>query len=231
MERAMRPAALGLLAASTATALASTPAPAGAPATRAVSVRPAAGAPPALLAPGRLAARAAAIHGPRLIAGIPAGRAGRVDVAGTAAAGPVVLAIGCLDGARCAGSGVVEHALRGCPPLDRELWLVPGLRGGVRRDGWVSLRLIVSAALPDVVVLYTRRGPDGVRGDPGLAAGYARTAGVGVAGRPGAAAGWIARVLPGARVVEVGVGGGARPDRHLRALRAVAGLHPEDAGA
>jgi len=193
---------------------------------------------PELPAPGELARAAGALGaGPRLIAGVPVRGVARVDMAGTRSAGRTVLVVGCLDAARCAGSGLVTRALAGCPPVDLDLWTVPGLRGGARREGWRAMRRLVADARPRLTLLYTRRGPAEVRARAGgraAAQTYARRSGLRLGGDSGPEAGWVERAMPGTVVLEVALPdrpAGAERRRHLRALRAATGvLDPGEPG-
>lgn len=153
-------------------------------------------------------------------------------MAGDRATGRTALVIGCLDAARCAGSAVVMRRLYECPPVGLDWWLVPGLRGGVRDDGWRALRRLVSDSRPEVIVLYTSRGPAGARAGATSAveaSAYARHARVPLTGPRAGAAGWVARVLPGAAVVEIALPEAPGPiatERHRRALRELVGILP-----
>lgn len=202
--------AVAVLAAAIVLAMGTEPGARGGPA------RPAGPGAPGLLPPGELARQAAALGaGPRSIAGVPVGQVARVDMAGATGSGRTVLVIGCLEGARCAGAGLVADALAGCPPAKLDLWTVRGIRGGATGPGWRAVRRLVSDARPDTVILFRRRPPA-----PG--------------GGLGAVAGWVTRVLPSTRVVEVSLATrpqGRRRAGHLARLRAAIGLDAKGRGA
>jgi protein MpaA len=80
-------------------------------------------------------ARLTRLMGPRLIAGVPAGRSARgrplrVTASGDPAAPRRVLVVGCIHGTECAGMAVarrVQRGATGCPPGTADVWAIADL--------------------------------------------------------------------------------------------------------
>ena len=107
---------------------------------------------------------------------------------GNASTRPRLLVAGCVNGRRCAGTGVVNAAMIGCPPDDAELWYLPTLApNGADLDatadhlGAAAWRQAVADLRPDTTIAF-RTGPRAVvhAAGTGVAAGrrYARLAGL-----------------------------------------------------
>jgi hypothetical protein len=168
----------------------------------------------------RVAFRAATLKGPRVMTEITHGRA--LVMYGNTTKRPRLLVAGCVNGRGCAGTGVVNAAMIGCPPPDVELWyfqtLVPNgadLDTTPTHPGAAAWRQAVADLRPTTAIVF-RTGPKALVRASGAAVPtarrYARLAGLPFRREAGASglAGWTAAArqntaaftveLPGERV-------------------------------
>jgi hypothetical protein len=151
---------------------------------------------------GRLAVRAAQLKGPRVMTETTHGRG--LVMYGNTTKQPRLLVAGCVNGRRCAGTGVVSAAMLGCPPPDVELWYFPTLKpNGADLDatpdhpGAAAWRQAVADLQPTTTIVF-RRGPEALVRAAGAAVPtarrYARLARLPFRRDPGASglAGWTA---------------------------------------
>jgi len=137
-----------------------------------------------LPASGHLSTRARTLKGPRVMTERTHGR--EIALFGSTRARNRVLVAGCANGTVCAGTGVVNATMIGCPPPDAELWLFATLEpGGADLDatpahaGARAFRQAVADLRPTTVIVF-RTGPRPLvrASGPSAAAGrrYARLA-------------------------------------------------------
>jgi hypothetical protein len=93
---------------------------------------------------------------------------------------PRLLVAGCVNGRRCAGTGVVNAAMIGCPPTDAELWYFPTLTpNGADLDatpahpGAAAWRQAVADLRPTTTITF-RTGPKALVRASGAAVPTAR---------------------------------------------------------
>ena len=169
---------------------------AAAPAARAIPLPP----------QSRVAVSAAKLKGPRVMTEITHGRA--LVMYGNTSKRPRLLVAGCVNGRRCAGTGVVSAAMIGCPPPDAELWYFQSLTpNGADLDatpthpGAAAWRQAVADLRPTTAIVF-RRGPKALVRASGAAVPtarrYARLAGLPFRRDPVASglAGWTATARP-----------------------------------
>jgi hypothetical protein len=156
---------------------------------------------------GQLSASAAKLKGPRVMTEVTHGR--ELVMFGNTSRRPRILVAGCVNGRRCAGTGVVDAAMIGCPPPDAELWYLPTLTpDGADLDvapthpGAAAWRQAVADLRPSAAIAF-RTGPKAlVRASAAAvptARRYARLAGLPFRRdlSSGGLAGWAATARPG----------------------------------
>jgi hypothetical protein len=156
---------------------------------------------------GHLSSSAAKLKGPRLMTEVTHGRA--LVMYGNTSERPRFLVAGCVNGRRCAGTGVVNAAMIGCPPPDAELWYFQTLTpNGVDLDttpthpGAAAWRQAVADLRPTTAIVF-RTGPEALVRASGAAVStarrYARLSGLPFRRDPstGGLAGWTATARQG----------------------------------
>ena len=138
-----------------------------------------------------------------------------------------LLVAGCVNGARCAGTDVVNAALMGCPPPDAELWYFPTLHpnqadldADPAHPGAQAFRQAAADLRPTVAIVF-RTGPRARVSAAGASAAqgrrYARLAALPFTREAGQGlAPWTATALPGTAAITVEL-----PSGRLSARRAV----------
>jgi hypothetical protein len=154
----------------------------------------------------RVAVSAAKLKGPRVMTETTHGRG--LVMYGNTTKRPRLLVAGCVNGRRCAGTGVVSAAMIGCPPPDAELWyfqtLTPNgsdLDATPTHPGAAAWRQAVADLRPTTAIVF-RTGPNALVRASGAAVPtarrYARLAGLPFRREAGSAglAGWTATARP-----------------------------------
>jgi hypothetical protein len=156
---------------------------------------------------GHLSAGAAKLQGPRVMTETTHGRA--LVMYGSTSERPRFLVAGCVNGRRCAGTGVVSAAMIGCPPPDAELWYFPTLapRGAdldatPAHPGAAAWRQAVADLRPTTAIVFRTGAKALVRASGAAvptARRYARLARVPFRrdSATGGLAGWTATARPG----------------------------------
>jgi hypothetical protein len=154
----------------------------------------------------RVAFSAAKLKGPRVMTETTHGR--ELVMYGNTSRRPRLLVAGCVNGRRCAGTGVVSAAMIGCPPPDAELWyfqtLTPNgadLDATPTHPGAAAWRQAVADLRPTTAIVF-RTGPNALVRASGAAVPtarrYARLAGLPFRREAGSGglAGWTATARP-----------------------------------
>jgi hypothetical protein len=126
----------------------------------------------------RIAISAAKLTGPRVMTATTHGR--ELVMYGTTSKRPRLLVAGCVNGRRCAGTGVVSAAMIGCPPPDAELWYFPtlfpdgaDLDAAPAHPGAAAWRQAVADLRPGTAIVF-RTGPRALVRASGAAVATAR---------------------------------------------------------